>query len=135
MNYFLAKTEPNTYSIDDLKADGWSDWNGVRSAQAVAVIKTMEMGDKVFIYHSGGECAIRGIAEVVVEPKADPKDKKSWTVGIKHVETFRNPITLREIKQTKLFEKFRLVYQSRLSTMPVPEDFVEWVKKEKKLKI
>lgn len=135
MQYFLAKTEPSVYSIEDLQRDGWSSWNGVRNPQALGFIKSMELGDKVLIYHSSGESAIRGLAEVIVAPEPDPELKKSWTVGLKHLVTFKNPITLKEIKQAGTFNKFKLVTQSRLSTMPVTEEFIEWLKKEKKLKI
>lgn len=133
MQYFLAKTEPDTYSIENLQMEGWSNWNGVRNPQAVAFIKEMEIGDKVFIYHSGMNAAIVGIAEVIKAPEADPDDKKSWTVGLQHLETFKTPITLKEIKATGKFEDFRLVYQSRLSTMDVPTEFVAWLKKEKRI--
>jgi len=135
MQYFLAKTEPDVYSIQDLQRDGWSVWNGVRNPQAVNFIKTMEIGDRVIIYNSSGQSAIVGLAEVIVAPEPDPKDKKSWTVGLKYLQTFKNPVKLHEIKATKKFEDFKLVYHPRLSTMSVPEEFVEWLRKERKLKI
>jgi predicted RNA-binding protein with PUA-like domain len=134
MNYFLAKTEPGTYSIEDLKKDVQTTWNGVKNPQAIGFIKKMRVGDRVFIYHSGGESAIRGLAEVVTLPRPDEKIEKSWVVDLKFLVEFVEPVSLREIKESGLFEDFRLVYQSRLSVMDVPERFVQWLKKENKLK-
>jgi len=134
MNYFLAKTEPSSYSIEDLQAEGVATWNGVKNPQAIKFIKEMQPGDRVFIYHSGDNPGIAGLAEVVSEPEPDPKIKKSWTVDLKFLTSFDEIVTLQDIKATKKFEDFRLVRQGRLSTMSVPEDFVEWLKKDKKLK-
>jgi predicted RNA-binding protein with PUA-like domain len=131
MNYFLAKTEPETYSIDDLEKEKSTVWNGVKSAQAVIFIKTMKPGDLIFIYHSGGERAIRGIARVISEPRPDELEKRSWVFDLEFVSKLKEPVTLKEIKETELFGDFRLVYQSRLSTMPVPQNFVQWLKEEK----
>src|SRR5437868_1982399 len=73
MTYFLAKSEPGVYSIDDLKRDGETVWDGVRNPQAVRAIQSMKPKDRVFIYHSGGESAIAGLAEVADAPQPDPK--------------------------------------------------------------
>lgn len=135
MNYFLAKTEPSTYSVEDFQNEGVSVWNGVKSPQALKYIRSMQPGDRVFIYHSTGQSAIVGLAEVISEPEPDPKIKKSWMVEMEFLQMISPPVTLKEIKQTGLFEDFRLVYQSRLSTMDVPENFVEWLRKVKRLKI
>ena len=64
MNYFLAKSEPGVYSIDDLKRDHKTTWDGVTNPQAVRAIREMKPGDRVFIYHSGGISAIVGLATV-----------------------------------------------------------------------
>lgn len=133
MKYFLAKTEPGVYSIDDLKRDGETDWNGVKNPQALIFLKAMKPGDRVFIYHSGGEKAITGLAEVVGQPQPDPKIAKSWMVRIKFLQKFDEPVTLRDIKEVGKFEDFRLVYQGRLSTMDVPEKFIQWLQKSKGL--
>lgn len=135
MNYFLAKTEPSTYSVEDFQNEGVSVWNGVKSPQALKYIRAMQPGDRVFIYHSTGQSAIVGLAEVISEPEPDPKIKKSWMVEMEFLQMISPPVTLKEIKQSGLFEDFRLVYQSRLSTMDVPENFVEWLRKVKRLKI
>jgi predicted RNA-binding protein with PUA-like domain len=135
MNYFLAKTEPSTYSVEDFQNEGVSVWNGVKSPQALKYIRAMQPGDRVFIYHSTGQSAIVGLAEVISEPEPDPKIKKSWMVEMEFLQMISPPVTLKEIKQSGLFEDFRLVYQSRLSTMEVPENFLEWLRKVKKLKV
>jgi predicted RNA-binding protein with PUA-like domain len=135
MNYFLAKTEPSTYSVEDFQNEGVSVWSGVKSPQALKYIRSMQPGDRVFIYHSTGQSAIVGLAEVISEPEPDPKIKKSWMVEMEFLQMISPPVTLKEIKQSGLFEDFRLVYQSRLSTMDVPENFVEWLRKVKRLKI
>ena len=135
MNYFLAKTEPSTYSVEDFQNEGVSVWNGVKSPQALKYIRAMQPGDRVFIYHSTGQSAIVGLAEVISEPQPDPKIKKSWMVEMEFLQMISPPVTLKEIKQSGLFEDFRLVYQSRLSTMEVPENFLEWLRKVKRLKV
>src|SRR5574341_297768 len=76
--YFLAKTEPGTYSIDDLKREGTAEWDGVRNPAAVNAIKMMRPGDVVIIYHSGRNAAVVGLAEVVSSPRPDKKDPRSW---------------------------------------------------------
>ena len=74
MAYFLAKTDPKTYSIDDLEGDRTTVWDGVRSAAALLAIRAMHPDDEVLIYHSQGEAAIVGLAQVVSEPRLDPND-------------------------------------------------------------
>jgi len=128
--YFLAKTEPETYSIADLERDGETVWDGVRNALAVRFIKEMQPGDLVLIYHSGGQTAIMGLASVLSHPRPDPKDDdgKSWVADFKFVQKFATPVTLAEIKASHLFDDWYLVRQGRLSTMPVPDNFVDWLK-------
>jgi predicted RNA-binding protein with PUA-like domain len=127
--YFLAKTEPDVYSIDDLERDKKTLWDGVKNPQAVRAIKDMQPGDRVFIYHSGGVSAIVGVAVVLVGGRTDPKDPKSAVADLGFFAKLATPVTLAEVKQSKLFEDFALVRQSRLSTMAVPENFVAWVRK------
>ena len=129
MKYFLAKTEPGTYSIDDLERERKTSWDGVTNPQAVKNIREMRPGDRVFIYHSGGVSAIVGIATVRSEPRDDAKNPKSAVVDLEYVGRLDPPTTLAEIKQCKKFDDWALVRQGRLSTMPVPEDFVEWLSK------
>ncbi len=135
MNYFLAKTDPETYSLDDLARDGQTVWDGVRNAQAVIHIKTMAPGDRVLIYHSQGETSIVGQAEIVSAPRPDPNEPKSWVVDVKFLGKLAEPVTLREIKSTGLFDDWSLIRISRLSTMPVPEKFVDWLRDTKKINL
>src|SRR5450631_151338 len=129
MSYFLAKTEPETYSIDHLERDKRTTWDGVTNPQAVSAIKRMRTGDKVFIYHSGGISAVVGLALVLSEPKADPKNPKSAVVELGFLKHLEPPTTLKDVKESKKFEDFALVRQGRLSTMETPAAFVEWIRK------
>jgi len=133
MAYFLAKTDPTTYSIDDLERDKTTVWDGVRSAAALLAIRAMHPGDEVLIYHSQGEAAIVGLAQVVSEPRIDPNDPKSWVVDITYVRRLSQPVTLREIKESHLFDDWALVRQGRLSTMSVPEKVASWLEEKKAL--
>ncbi len=127
MSYFLAKTDPDTYSIDDLEREKKTVWDGVSNPQAIGAIKQMRAGDRVFIYHSGGNAGIVGIAVVRSEPRTDPKNPKSAIVDLEFAARLEPPATLAEIKQSKKFEDWSLVRQGRLSTMAAPEKFVEWM--------
>lgn len=80
MNYFLAKTDPETYSIDQFERERRTVWDGVRNPQAVRAIQQMQPGDTVFIYHSMGQSAVVGLARVVSAPRPDPGNPKSWVV-------------------------------------------------------
>ncbi|MGH7924208.1 MAG: EVE domain-containing protein [Candidatus Binatus sp.] len=128
MNYFLAKTEPGTYSIDDLERDGRTSWDGVTNPQAVRAIREMKPGDMVFIYHSGGVSSVVGMAVVKSSPRDDPKNPKSAAVDLEFAGRLEPPVTLAEIKQSGKFADFALVRQGRLSTMAVPEKFVTWLR-------
>ena len=130
MNYFLAKTDPETYSIENLEKDRKTTWDGVRNPQALRAIREMRPGDKVFVYHSMGEAAIMGLAAVASEPRLDPKDAKLTVVDFEFLTRLDPPTTLREIKESHLFDDWSLVRQSRLSTMGAPKAFVEWMRKK-----
>lgn len=129
MNYFLAKTDPETYSIDNLEKEQKTVWDGVSNAQAVRAIQQMRPGDKVFIYHSMGQPAVVGLAKVVSEPRPDPKNAKVSVAEFEFVSRLDPPTTLADIKTSKLFDDWSLVRQSRLSTMTAPEEFAEWMRK------
>ncbi len=128
MKYFLAKTDPETYSIDNLERDRKTPWDGVSNPQAVRAIREMRPGDRVFIYHSGGVSGIVGLATVRSEPRDDPKNPKSAVVDLEFSGRLDPPTTLAEVKQSKKFEDWALVRQGRLSTMAAPEKFVEWMR-------
>ncbi len=130
MAYFLAKTDPETYSIDQLEKEKRTTWDGVNNPQAVRAIREMKAGDKVFIYHSGGLSAVVGMAKVMSEARPDPKNPRSAVADFEYLGRIDPPVTLGEIKQSKLFDDWALVRQGRLSTMAAPEKFVEWMRKK-----
>lgn len=128
---FLAKSEPEVYSIDDLARDGRTTWDGVRNAQARTAIRAMRPGDFVLIYHSGGVSAIAGLARVANTPTDVPDDPKMTVVDLEYVHSLSEPVTLKAVKESGLFADFALVRQGRLSTMEVPAAFVAWLKKQR----
>lgn len=127
VNYFLAKTDPESYSIDDLEREHRTAWDGVSNAQAVRAIRAMRPNDRVFIYHSGGLSSVLGLAVVRSEPRDDPKNAKSAIVDLEFLCRLE-PATLAEIKQSGEFDDWALVRQGRLSTMAAPEKFVAWMR-------
>lgn len=128
MNYFLAKTDPETYSIDQFERERRTVWDGVRNPQAVRAIRQMQPGDTVFIYHSMGQSAVVGLARVVSAPRPDPGNPKSWVVDLEFLQRLDPPTTLAEIRKSNLFNDWSLIRQSRLSTMSAPPEFVKWMK-------
>lgn len=130
MAYFLAKTDPASYSLEDLERDKTTTWDGVRNAQAVRAIQSMRPGDEILIYHSASGAAIVGLARVISEPRPDEHENKSQVVDVAFERRLARPVTLREIKESHLFDDWALIRQSRLSTMSVPETFVTWLRSE-----
>ena len=128
MRYFLAKTDPGTYSVDDLEREHKTTWDGVSNPQAVRAIREMRPGDRVFIYHSGGVSGVVGMATVRSEARDDPKNPKSAVVDLEFSGRLEPPVSLAEIKQSKQFDNWALVRQGRLSTMSAPEEFVDWMR-------
>ena len=128
MSYFLAKTDPETYSVEDLEREKRTVWDGVTNPQAVKTIREMRPGDRVFVYHSGGGSSVVGLAKVLSEGRPDPKNPKSAVVDLEFAGCLEPPTTLAEIKQSQKFNDWALVRQGRLSTMPAPETFVAWMR-------
>lgn len=128
-NYYLAKTDPETYSIEHFATDHRTVWDGVRSPQALRAIRAMKRGDRVFIYHSMGNAAIVGMATSVSDAREDAKDPRLAVVDLEFSALIEPPVTLREIKESHLFDDWALIRQGRLSTMEVPPAFVEWMRK------
>ena len=122
MNYWLVKTEPGTYSWDDLARDKKTTWDGVRNFQARNNLKAMKKGDIAFVYHSGEEKAIVGIAEISKEGFPDPKDNAWIAVEISYKKKIKNPVTLAQIKADKRLTNMALVRTSRLSVQPVKKE-------------
>ncbi len=131
MAFFLAKTDPGTYSIDDLERDGTTEWDGVRNPAAVNAIKQMKPGDRVYIYHSQGESSVVGLAEVVSDPRPDKNNERSWVADFRFVSRARRPMSLKEIKESHQFDDWALVRMGRLSTMQAPDKFTKWLKDQK----
>ena len=121
MAYWLLKTEPSTYSYQDLERDKKATWDGVSNNLALKHIREMQKGDPAFIYHSGEEKAIVGIAEITSMPYADPKqdDEKLVVIDLKPKKKLKHPVSLAAVKGQKEFAQFELVRMSRLSVMPV----------------
>jgi len=124
MNYWLVKTEPETFSWDDLVRDKKTVWDGVRNFQARSNLKSMKKDDIVFIYHTGEEKSVIGLAKIVKAAYPDPKDKDWVVVEISADKKLKKPISLAQIKSTKKLSNMVLVKASRLSVQPVrPEEF------------
>lgn len=119
-NYWILKTEPSTYSWDDLVRDGETRWDGVRNNLALKHIRAMKKGDHLLIYHSGKEKAVVGKAKVTSDPYPDPKakDEKIVVVDIEAGTPLERPVTLADIKGDAAFKDLALVRTPRLSVMP-----------------
>ena len=123
MNYWLAKSEPDVWSIDQQAQAGAKGtmWDGVRNYQAANNLKKMSKGDLCFFYHSNIGKEIVGIVEVIKTSFIDPTDplKRFVAVQMKFKEKLAKPITLESIKKTKELKDLSLIKQSRLSVMPI----------------
>jgi len=126
MNYWLFKSEPNTWGWDDqvARGDSGEHWDGVRNYQASNNMKAMKVGDHGFFYHSVNEKRIVGIVEVIREYYPDHTDPKErfGMVDVKAVRPFTTPVTLEDIKAEPRLADLPLIRQSRLSVMPIPKD-------------
>ena len=123
MNYWLLKSEPNVWSIDQqIKAGNkGADWDGVRNYQAANNLKKMEKGDLCFFYHSNIGKEIVGIVEVIKTAFIDPtdKEKRFVAVKVKYKSKLKTPVSLKNIKKNKDLKDIALIKQSRLSVMPI----------------
>ena len=128
MQYWLLKSEPNVWSIDQQKAANkkGATWDGVRNYQAANNLKKMKKGDFCFFYHSNIGKEIVGVVEVIKTAFLDKTDKKGRFVAVqaKFRKKFKKTITLEIIKKTKEIKHLPLLKQSRLSVMPI--DFKSW---------
>ena len=128
MKYWLLKSEPDVWSIDQQKKAGSKGtmWDGVRNYQASNNLKQMKLGDLCFFYHSNIGKEIVGIVEVIKVAFIDPTDVKKYFVAIKvkHKKTFTKPVSLDMIKKHPYLKELSLVKQSRLSVMPLSK--IEW---------
>ncbi|HEU0046180.1 MAG TPA: EVE domain-containing protein [Nitrososphaera sp.] len=121
MAYWLLKTEPTVYSYASLEKDKKTVWDGVTNNLALKHIRSMRKGDLAFIYHTGDEKSLIGIAEVASDPYPDPKEKESRlvVVEIKAKERLPRALSLSKIKAQSQLRDFELVRLPRLSVMPV----------------
>lgn len=128
MNYWLFKSEPNTWGWDDqtAKGDSGEEWDGVRNYQARNFMREMKIGDLGFFYHSMKEKSVVGIVEVIAEahPDSTTDDERWECVDIKAIRPFTTPVTLDQIKADGRLDDMVLVRNSRLSVQPVTAD--EW---------
>jgi|SRR5688572_13648187 len=122
MSYWLVKTEPETYSWDDLVRDKKTVWDGVRNFQARKNLKSMQKGDVVLFYHTGDEKAVIGLSKVLKEAYPDPKDKDWVVVELSPDKKLKRPVALSEVKALKKLASMALVKVARLSVQPVKED-------------
>ena len=123
MAYWLIKSEPSSYSWDDLVRDGGTEWDGVRNNAARLHLKAMKKGDEAFFYASMTDKAVVGIVRVTREAQPDPKDADWVSVRVEPVRPI-GPVTLKDIKAESKLAKMELIRQSRLSVAPVRDD--EW---------
>ncbi len=128
-NRWLLKTEPSTYAYDDLERDQKGVWDGVANPVALKHLRAMAVGDECFVYHTGDQKRIVGIARVTKAPYPDPKqaDPKLAVVDLVPVRRLTRPVTLSEIKGSDLFAGSDLVRLPRLSVMPFPAPLWEAV--------
>ena len=128
MAYWLMKSEPDVWSIDQQKKAGakGAPWDGVRNYQAAKNLRDMKKGDLCFFYHSNIGKEIVGVIEVIKEAFIDKTDKKGRFVAVqvRFKEDIKYPVTLEKIKKTKTISHLPLIKQSRLSVMPI--DFKSW---------
>lgn len=121
---YLLKTEPGTYSIDDLEREGETLWDGVSNPVALRNLAGTERGEDLVIYHTGDEKRTVGLAKVV---SVDASDAKNPQVRIKFVKKTKTPRTLAEIKANRLFRDSPLVRQGRLSVVPLTAAQFAWI--------
>jgi predicted RNA-binding protein with PUA-like domain len=122
--YWILKTDADTYPFDQLARERRAVWDGVSNALALKHIRAMAKGDRAFIYHSGDEKALVGLARIASDPYPDPKngDPKLAVVDVEAGSPLARPVTLAAIKSDPAFADLGLVRMSRLSVVPVPAE-------------
>lgn len=124
MAHWLMKSEPSSYSWQDLVRDRSTEWDGVRNNAARLHLKAMKAGDEAFFYHSMDERAVIGVMRIVRAAAPDPKDPDWVSVKVEPVRALERPVTLKDIKSEPRLAKMELIRQSRLSVAPVRDE--EW---------
>mgnify|MGYP001291458539 CR=1 FL=1 len=137
MNYWLLKSEPNVWSLDQQINSGkkGSMWDGVRNYQAANNLRKMKKGDLCFFYHSNIGKEIVGIVKVIKEAYQDPTDKtkKFVAIQVKFEHRLERPVTLENIKKTQELKDLPLIKQSRLSVMPIDTKYWKIILKMSKI--
>lgn len=126
MNYWLLKTEPSDYSFDDLAGEvAGTVWDGVGNYAALKHLRDIQEGDQAFIYHTGRERSIVGIAKVTSDPYPDPQqdDERMMVVEVAAERSLERPVPLAELRDEPVFAEFDLVTNPRLSVMPVRREY------------
>lgn len=121
---FLLKSEPDSYSFDDLERDGETVWDGIRNAQALNTLAAMKKGEKLVIYHSNTGKEVVGTASVVAVDASDPKQP---LVRIKAGKRLREPRTLQAMREAPVFHDSPLFRQFRLSVVPLTDEQYDWL--------
>lgn len=127
MAAWLLKTEPSSYSFADLVAAGTTRWDGIRNPRAIAYVRRAKPGDVAFVYHTGGEKAVVGTAEITSEAYPDPKEDGLWVVDLAAKKPVGRKVTLADIKADPLFAESPLVRQGRLSFVPLTDEQRAWI--------
>lgn len=128
MAYWILKSEPETYSYDDLVRDGGTVWDGVANNAALLHMRAMQAGDLAMIYHTGDERRAVGLAEVTSGPYPDPRgdSPKLLVVDVRPLRPLAHPVALGAVKADPFFADFALVRQGRLSVVPVTAE--QWAR-------
>jgi len=124
MARWLMKSEPESYSWDDLVRDRAAEWDGVRNPAAALHLRAMRPGDQAFFYHSGKQKAAVGVMEVTRAARQDGEEARWVSVAVSPVAALATPVTLAAIKAAPKLAKMEMLRQSRLSVSPVREE--EW---------
>src|SRR5688572_17448128 len=121
---WLVKTEPATYSWDDLVRDGTTEWTGVKNPTAQKNLRAMQKGESVLVYHTGSVKAIVGLARVARAAYADPtvRGGRNHAVDLMAVRPLARPVSLATLRKDPSLAKWELLANSRLSVMPVPDE-------------
>lgn len=127
MALWMFKTEPDDFSFDDLEADGTANWDGVKNAQALIYLRQVAAGDEIFIYHTGTQKSVVGVARATGPARPDPRNNagKMVIVPIVPVGRLSAPVAIAAIRGESELAQFPLIRNTRLSVMPVAKG--EWL--------
>jgi predicted RNA-binding protein with PUA-like domain len=121
MTSWLLKTEPSTYSFQDLVRAGRTRWDGITNPVALKHLRTAKVGERAVVYHTGDEKAAVGLCEIVSAAYQDPKDAKLWVIDVAAKDALARPVRLAELKAEAIFQDSPLVRQGRLSFVPLTD--------------